>query len=197
MIDNSNNGHQAEDYDFEQATPEGIEGFERLGEFLEEDGWDPEEAGDDYAYTLTYDGDNGELACYAQVRVDLEQFVFYVMSPVRAAPEALAAAAEFVTRANYGLRIGNFELNYADGAVRFKSSLDFEGVGLSFGLLRNVIYPAVEAMDDYLPGLREVIDRAMPPLDAIQAVESGAFDVGEVDIDALDDALDDLDSEGA
>ena len=103
---------------------------------------------------------------------DLEQFVFYVLAPVKA-PEALRpAVAEFITRANYGLRIGNFELDYLDGELRYKSSLDFEGVALTPVLINSAIYPAVQTMDRYLPGLMEVIYGDRPPAAAVAAIEN-------------------------
>ena len=85
--------------------------------------------------------------------VDLSQFLFYVIAPVKAPEEVRAAVAEYITRANYGLRIGNFEMDYTDGEVRYKSSLDFEGGGTYGTLIKNTIYPAVQTMDFYLPGL--------------------------------------------
>jgi hypothetical protein len=40
-------------------------------------------------------------------------------------PEAKRQAmAEFLTRAKYGLCMGNFEMDFGDGEVRYKASLD-------------------------------------------------------------------------
>ena len=87
--------------------------------------------------------------------------------------EDRSAVAEYLTRANYGLRIGNFELDYADGEVRYKSSLDFEGQTLTAELIRNAIYPAVHTMDRYLPGLLRVTFGGATPHEAIEEVEGG------------------------
>ena len=65
------------------------------------------------------------------IRVDLEEFLFYAVAPIKTPDEVRPAVSEYVTRANYGLRIGNFELDYGDGEVRYKSSLNFEGQDLS------------------------------------------------------------------
>ena len=32
--------------------------------------------------------------------------------------------AEYLHRANYGLRVGNFELDYDDGEIRYKTYID-------------------------------------------------------------------------
>jgi hypothetical protein len=105
----------------------GLQAFDTLGKFLEDDGWYPQQLEGNYMYRAGFSGKNGQIACYAQIRVDLEQFLFYVVAPAKAPEAARMAVAEFITRANYGLRIGNFEMDFSDGEVRYKSSIDFEG----------------------------------------------------------------------
>ncbi len=147
--------------------------FATLGEFLEEDEWYPQRMIDRYIYRMGFSGEHGRVACFAQIRMELEQFLFYVMAPTKAAVEQRLRVAEFITRANYGLRIGNFELDFRDGEVRYKSSLDFEGVELTPALIRNAIYPAVQTMDRYLPGLMSVIYGSTSPEEAIAEIEGG------------------------
>ena len=48
-----------------------------------------------------------------------------------------------------------FKRLVTDGEVRYKSSIDFEGAELTPSLIRNTIYPAVQTMDRYLPGISE------------------------------------------
>ena len=55
------------------------------------------------------------------------------------------------------MRIGNFELDFHDGEIRYKATLDYEGVGLEPIMIRNVIYPAAQTMDRYFPGLIAVV----------------------------------------
>lgn len=158
----------------EESKPEyrnGLQAFELLSSYLDDDEWFPRRIEGKYAYSMSYSGKNGDLRCYAIVRVDLEEFLFYAVAPVKVPEEVRMAVAEYLTRANYGLRIGNFELDYADGEVRYKSSLDFEGHSLSPDLIRNAIYPAVHTMDRYLPGLLRVSFGGATPHEAIEEVE--------------------------
>lgn len=154
-----------------QGTAAGLRAFETVGKFMEEDGWHPQVLEGNFVYRAYFVGHNGEVTCFAQVRVDLEQFIFYVVMPVRVPEPMRLAAAEYLTRANYGLRIGNFEMDFEDGEVRYKSSLDFEGVELTPDLLRNAIYPAVQTMDRYLPGVLSVVFGGISAEEAIAAVE--------------------------
>lgn len=36
--------------------------------------------------------------------------------------------SQLLTKINYGLRIGNFEMDYDDGQIRYKTSIDYEGI---------------------------------------------------------------------
>ena len=150
----------------------GQQAFEILGKFLAEDGWFPQQLEDRTIYTMGFEGSNGRVTCYAQVRVDLEQFIFYVMAPAKVPENKRSLVAEFIARANYGLRIGNFEMDYSDGEVRYKSSLDFEGIVLQPELIKNAIYPAVQTTDRYLPGLMGIIYGDKLPEEAIAEIES-------------------------
>jgi hypothetical protein len=150
----------------------GLLGFQVLSDFLESDDWKPRRLENKHAFSMGYTGESGDYRCYAILRVELEEFLFYIVAPVRVPSEDRPAVAEYITRANYGLRIGNFELDYADGEVRFKSSINFEGEDLTSGMLRNAIYPAIHTLDRYLPGLLRVSFGGATPPEAIEEVEN-------------------------
>ena len=79
--------------------------------------------------------------------------------------------AEFLTRVNYGILIGNFEMDYKNGEVRFRTSLDFEDQVLNYALISNHVYPNVWMMDRYLPGLFAVVDSEKDPEEIIKTIE--------------------------
>ena len=163
---NNSNGEHAE-----ETFAAGLRAFAAVGEFMEQDGWHPQAIEENYVYRAYFMGANGQVDCYAQVRIDLEQFLFYVVMPMRAPQQVRPAVAEFLTRANYGLRIGNFEMDYDDGEIRYKSSIDFEGTTLSPVLIRNTMYPGVQTMDRYLPGILSVIYGGKTPEEAVTEIE--------------------------
>lgn len=159
-------GSESED-DYEN----GLNGFSVLGQFLEEDGWHPQRVEDRHAYHMFFRGNNGETHCFARIRIDSEILMFYVVAPMKAPDNSFPGVVEFITRANYGLRIGNFEFDYQDGEIRYKSSIDFEKAGLTTQLVKNVIYPAVSTMDRYLPGLMSVMYGGKTAEEAIAGIE--------------------------
>jgi hypothetical protein len=164
------NGHTNETFP-QETQDNGWRAFATLTQFLKDDGWYPQQLDEKTIHRVYFAGKNGELRCYAQVRVDLEQLLFYVIAPVKTPEPMFAHVAEYITRANYGLRIGNFEMDYTDGEVRYKSSFDFEGELLTPKLIKNAMYPAVHTMDLYLPGLLGVMYGNKTPAEAIRDTE--------------------------
>ena len=82
-----------------------------------------------------------------------------------------------MTRANYGLIIGNFEMDFSDGEVRYKTSIDVEDEDeddrLSVALIKNLVYANVLTMDRYLPGVMSIIYGDVSPAQAIAQMEEG------------------------
>lgn len=63
---------------------------------------------------------NACTVAFLATDTDVEALAF---SPITAAEEYRALTAEFMMRANYGMKLGAFELDFRDGEVRFKSTL--------------------------------------------------------------------------
>jgi len=154
-----------------ETTENAVRAYEMLGRFLQDDEWYPQPLEGTYTYRVGYAGSSGQVTCFAQIVPDMEQLVFYVLCPVKAGEAVRLSVAEYITRANYGLRIGNFEMDFRDGEVRYKSSIDFEGQDLTPQLIRNAVYPAVQTMDHYLGGLLNVMYGGASPAEAIAEIE--------------------------
>ena len=79
---------------------------------------------------------------------------------------------EFATRANYGLLLGNFEMDLGDGEFRFKCSVESEETELTYTQYQTMLYTSVSVMDRYYPGLQRVIQGSADPAAAIAEVEN-------------------------
>ena len=144
--------------------------FAAVVNFFEEDDWPFAQLQEETTLSLAFRGEQGQWTCYAQVREEQSQFVFYSICPVNAPEAKRGAIAEFITRANYGMAIGNFELDFADGEIRYKTSIDVEGTNLNSALIRQLVYTNVLMMDKYLPGIMAVLERDVAPEVAIACV---------------------------
>jgi len=156
---------------FKSPTTDG-QFFEEIVNFFEEDGWPFVQIEGEQLLQMVFQGENGKWTCYAKARDDPEQFVFYSVCPVNTPDSKRLAVAEFLTRANSGMIIGNFEMDFEDGEIRYKTSIDVEDDSLSCALIKRLVYANVMMMDAYLPGIMSVIYGDVTPLDAIAQIES-------------------------
>ncbi|MEQ9235912.1 YbjN domain-containing protein [Coleofasciculus sp. E2-BRE-01] len=146
--------------------------FQTMVNFFTEDDWSYAKIQGEPALYLAFEGDNGSWNCYAKAREDEEQFVFYSICPIKVPKAKRRILGEFIARANYGMMIGNFELDFTDGEIRYKTSIDVEGDRLSLALLKRLVYANVTMMDEYLPGIKLVLESGMSPEEAIAQIES-------------------------
>ena len=145
--------------------------YEIVVSFFQEDGWPIQLPENESGVLTAYRGETGQWTCQAIVSEQLEQMLFYSLAPITVPEGKIPEAAEFITRANYGLTIGNFELDFDDGEVRYKTSLDVEGATLTHSLCRQIVVANVFMMDRYLPGLIAVISGAQTPAQAVANIE--------------------------
>jgi len=145
--------------------------FTAVKQFLVQDNWKFVPIEGKTALLMKFKGRKGKWTCYAKTREDSQQFIFYSILDENVPVERRPAVAEFITRANYGMIIGNFEMDFDDGEVRFKTSVDVEGGVLSPSMIRNMIYLNVLMTDKYLPGFMEVIAGTKSPRDAVKDIE--------------------------
>lgn len=145
--------------------------FEAMVDFFKSDDWPVIQLEDRPILSMNFDGKNARWTCFAQAREEQQQFVFYSVCPVKAPAEKRAALAEFITRANYGLISGNFELDFEDGEIRYKTSFDAEGLTLSPALFKNLVYANLSMMDRYLPGIMSILYSEVSPREMIDRIE--------------------------
>ncbi len=146
--------------------------MEAVERFFEQDDWPFTRMEDRPILRTGFNGNNGQWNCFAQEREEQQQFIFYSVFPTKAPEDKRYSVAEFITRANYGMVIGNFELDFSDGEVRYKTSVDVEGEELTPGLIKHMLYANVFMLDRYYPGLMKVIYSGMEPEEAIREIES-------------------------
>lgn len=141
-----------------------------VGQYLDADDWHYERD-DENVIRMGFAGENGRWTVFARALEEKQQILFYSLCPLNAAEARRPAMAEFLTRANYGMVIGNFEMDYSDGEIRYKTSIDVENSPTTTALVKPLLYANCLMMDRYLPGITQVIAGGEPAA-AIQAVEN-------------------------
>lgn len=141
--------------------------------FFEKDEWSFTPMDDQPVLRMGFQGDNGAFSCFAQAIEERGQFVFYSFAPFLVPEDLRDAAIEYITRANYGLFVGNFEMDLSDGEIRFKTSADVAGTGMPPMLFKTNVVQNVLLMDRYLGGLQAVAEGKLSAAEAIAQVEDG------------------------
>lgn len=146
--------------------------FDVLVRFFREDDWKFRQVEGETILLMGFQGENGRWQLIARARDPEQQVIVFSVLEKRVPEERRSAMAEFVARANYGMIIGNFELDFSDGEVRYKTSIDVESGELTTGMVKRLVYANVLMMDKYLPGIIDVMHGRAEPADAIAKIES-------------------------
>ncbi len=91
---------------------------------------------------------------------------------IKADSSNMAEVCEFLTRANYGLAIGNFELDHSDGEIRYKVCMDCQDALPGYNALDDMLGIPVAMFNRYGDGLLTVIMGMTTPEAAIKKVDS-------------------------
>jgi hypothetical protein len=118
---------------------------------------------------------------------------FHSILPVTVPNEKRGAVMEYITRANYGLSVGNFELDLDDGEVRFKTSVELADGELTPAMIGTLLACNLTVTDFYLRDLYQVLFADVEPAAAVRALEAAQAASVSLDEEALDELLDDVD----
>ena len=94
------------------------------------------------------------------VYIKEQEYLVHAISPLGADEndaKMMANMAEFICRANYGLKMGNFELDFDDGEVRFKVHALCNGITPTAEMIKRSIYCPAIMFDHYGSGIVDII----------------------------------------
>lgn len=141
--------------------------LEAVAEFLDQRGWPYDQDPEHDTLHFPFQGDDERWQCFAHAWEDQHRLAVYSVCPFNLPQERRQAAAELVARVNYGLVIGNVELDLDDGQVRYKTSIDVEGAHLEAPLVQQLIFANLHGMNAYLPAFTAIVDAHTSVKDAL------------------------------
>ena len=95
--------------------------------------------------------------------------------PIHVPPHAAVVAATYLTRANWRLRVGSFDLDIDEGDVVFRVGVPVGQGTLCRHAVASLIDAACWSIAEYGPGLTAVL-HGDDPVDTIRAIENGSAD---------------------
>lgn len=119
-----------------------------------------------------FGGEVGTYRTIAAVDAEADLFQVFGYAPVRVPEGARPLVAETLTRANHGLKVGKFEMDWSDGELRFQAAQILTTDSLDDMIIGRLIGTTIAMLDMYLPAVMSVIYGNELPQDAIRCVEA-------------------------
>lgn len=99
--------------------------------------------------------------------------LFTTVLPIYVPEKSRAAVSEYITRVNYTLLLGNFQMDMSDGELSYKTVGVFEEeTGLEDTVVTRLTYVGFNMFDKYMPGVFAIIYGGKTALEAFTEVES-------------------------
>jgi hypothetical protein len=117
------------------------------------------------------EGDNGDWRVIAGASDDDHVFLMLSLFPQKCPAPKRAACAELLTRINFGMKVGCFEMDFESGRIHFKTAVPFAQGALDPEILNKVVMFNLGSMDRFLPAIMSVVYAGIPPAKALAAVE--------------------------
>lgn len=142
--------------------------FQALIDYIESKNFTYTPHPDEQRVTLTLSGKHVNL--YFNARITHEDAYLQVAAayPFKVRNEKLRpSTAELITRANYCMPLGKFEMDMSDGEVRFHVSHVIGGLGLTAEMIEKQFITAYFTADRYFPAFMQHIHAGYTPEDAV------------------------------
>lgn len=151
--------------------------MDRIKGFLDAQDWSYEENPEHSALFSAVGFGDTDFAVVFAAHEDVELLLFYISNPVPVAPESRQKVAEFLTRANYQLYFGSFEMDFNDGEIRYRTTADVEGIEWGERLFHNLVGTGVRTMQSYHEALIAVATTDITPAAALEQLSNEMAEV--------------------
>ena len=136
-------------------------------EFFKTQSWDYKEDGQRPVVYTAANAENGPLRCFVSAGNDNEHLVFISFFPAIAPPKKRRACAEVITRINYDLLHGCFEMDFEDGEIRFRTSIGVLDIPIAPKQVEHLVFSNLAMMDRYIAPIMRVLYTSERPDDAL------------------------------
>ena len=97
------------------------------------------------------EGERGNWQTFFRVVEEEKLLVIYSLFGYKVTPDKIQEVALMLTDINFGLKIGNFEMNRSNGEIHFKTYVDFVGEDIREDWIERALFVNIHTMDHYLP----------------------------------------------
>ncbi|MFZ3221783.1 MAG: YbjN domain-containing protein [Rugosibacter sp.] len=143
--------------------------FGRISEWFDKNDWNYNTYGEEEEKSLSarVSCSNGKWRLVVRASEELRESYFWSTLDINVPEDRRMAVAEFITRANYGKRIGFFEMDWRDGEIRFNVSFSIADGALTDVQIAKAADGVLNGMDRHFVALMSVIYGGQDPLAAL------------------------------
>lgn len=120
------------------------------------------------ACKLDYTFKNIDYQSFFGVKYDQSMIVFYFLPTFTISDNYLKNIGELIARINYNTILGNFELDFFSGRVRFKKILQWREQKIGINEIKSVLEYGFSIWDMHYPLFQAVLNDAVLPKEAIK-----------------------------
>lgn len=146
-----------------------------IREFLEKDDWHFSFDSDKGVFRFGVSVGNKLKNVSCRILVHDDCYTVYAVSPIGPDEDnkkMMNNMSEFICRANFGLRNGNFEMDFRDGEIRFKTFVNCgNDIKPASEIIKESIYTPVAMFDKYGSGITDIIFQDVAAAKAVTKCE--------------------------
>lgn len=165
-----------------------------IKKFFEDDEWhfDFNEVEGVFKCGLAVHGKLGDVQVV--VTVGINDFTCYHILRIKASEDVRNEVAEYLTRANYGLKLGNFEMDFRDGEIRYKSyeMISEAEEAPDEEIIRRCVYVGGAMVSRYGDPLLKVMFGFAEPEEAVAEAEADVDEDDHEDDESSEEDLEDF-----
>jgi len=142
-----------------------------IKDFLDDMGLRHERSDDQKDFKIGFTGDNGHFSAMITVDNVGRRIVVDTMCPINVPKTRLLAVTELTARINFGLALGNLDIDLGDGLILFRTGIKVGRINLDHETLFALICGNLWMMDRYAPAIASVAYGDITPQKAMAMLE--------------------------
>jgi hypothetical protein len=150
------------------------EALEQVVELFRAKDWKFEVDEDNDLVRTGIEGDNGHWQVVAIASDEDDAVLMLSLFPQKCPAHRRAPCAELLTRINFGMMMGCFEMDYDSGRIHFKTTLPFAQRDLNTAILDKVVMINLTRIDRFLPAIMSAIYAEVSSAQALAAARHQA-----------------------
>lgn len=145
--------------------------FQQVIDFFNAQQWVYSQIDDETMALIGIHGKRGnKFQCMVDINEEEKRFIFLSICSANVPEAKRSEMCELLTRINFGKFLGNFEMDYSEGEIRYKTSAYSDN--LSYELIEQLIMTNIVMMDNSLESIMKLIYGNITPLEAFDLIEN-------------------------